>query len=575
MYKLLLCVRYLRTRYIALASIVSVMLGVATMIVVNSVMSGFTKEMQSRLHGILGDISVEAISTNGFPDSEGHIEKIKEILGDDVEAMTPICTTAGIINYRTFGRWRTQEVIVIGIDANTKGDVGDFRNYLQHPENRKQLRFDLREGGYDVYDHQAVLSESGTLGKLFSWWNKGAAEDENETTAMAGGRKLSKRQQMEDAGWEHRRERYSRIYSEAEDEFGYGSRDAYRPATPSSLEIQPPPPENRVPGEDSAVETPFLKAAQREEKGSSAETDMEDPFGAPVVKIFDPLKEQHSGAIVGIGLSMLRSGGEDCFLMVPGDDFKLTFPTNSTPPVGITDNFTCVDLYESKMSEYDSRFIFIPLQKMQELRGMADPADPRMNRVNQIQIKVRPGVDLDEACDRLRKVFDPYIYDVLTWKDRQIALLQAVEVEIAILNVLLFMIIAVSGFGILAIFFMVVIDKTRDIGILKAMGASSWGIMSIFLMYGLSLGIVGAGMGMVMGLLFVWNINEIADGLSWLLGRPVFDPDIYYFYQIPYDICPWTVAWIVGGSLFIAVLASVFPAWRAARLQPVESLRYE
>ena len=668
MYKLLLCLRYLRTRYIALASVVSVMLGVATMIVVNSVMSGFTNEMQTRLHGILGDISIEAVSTNGFPDAEGHMEKIKEVFGDDVEAMTPICTTAGIINYKTFGRWRTQEVIVIGIDANSRGEVGDFHNYLQHPENRKHLSFDLREGGYDTSDHQADRKESGMLGKLAKWWKKEPKDGEEKP--------LGSRMQMEDAGWEHRKDRYSAIYSESED-YGYQRSAPSQPdvsdGTSNMFNVTPPPAEDRLeqhvkegapeaasetelgttpemapgtapeatavssepvsevpqaatpeaalstpeatpttpetvteaaaeqttseqavpeqaaleqttpeqaaleqptptpqPSDAAPAETPILKSASTP---GAAGTD--DPFGAPVVQVFDPLKEQHAGAIVGIGLSMIRSGGEDCFLMLPGDDFKLTFPTNSTPPVGITDNFTCVDLYESKMSEYDSRFIFIPIEKMQELRGMADPTDKRMNRVNQIQLKMKPGVNLDDACEKLRKVFDPYVYDVMTWRDRQIALLQAVEVEISILNVLLFMIIAVSGFGILAIFFMVVIDKTRDIGILKALGASSWGVMSIFLMYGLSLGVVGSGVGMVVGLLFVWNINEIADFLSWMLGHPVFNPDIYYFYQIPYDIDPWTVTWIVGGAMLIAVLASVFPAWRAARLQPVESLRYE
>ena len=668
MYKLLLCLRYLRTRYIALASIVSVMLGVATMIVVNSVMSGFTNEMQTRLHGILGDISIEAVSTNGFPDAEGHMEKIKEVLGDDVEAMTPICTTAGIINYKTFGRWRTQEVIVIGIDANSRGEVGDFHNYLQHPENRKHLSFDLREGGYDTSDHQADRKESGMLGKLAKWWKKEPKDAEEKP--------LGSRMQMEDAGWEHRKDRYSAIYSESED-YGYQRSAPSQPdvsdGTSNMFNVTPPPAEDRLeqhvkegspeatpetelgttpemapgtapeatavssepvsevpqaatpeaapstpeatpatpettteataeqttseqaapeqtaleqtmpeqaaleqtaptqqPSDAAPAETPILKSASTP---GAAGTD--DPFGAPVVQVFDPLKEQHAGAIVGIGLSMFRSGGEDCFLMLPGDDFKLTFPTNSTPPVGITDNFTCVDLYESKMSEYDSRVIFIPIEKMQELRGMAYPTDKRMNRVNQIQLKMKPGVNLDDACEKLRKVFDPYVYDVMTWRDRQIALLQAVEVEISILNVLLFMIIAVSGFGILAIFFMVVIDKTRDIGILKALGASSWGVMSIFLMYGLSLGVVGSGVGMVVGLLFVWNINEIADFLSWMLGHPVFNPDIYYFYQIPYDIDPWTVTWIVGGAMLIAVLASVFPAWRAARLQPVESLRYE
>jgi lipoprotein-releasing system permease protein len=143
------------------------------------------------------------------------------------------------------------------------------------------------------------------------------------------------------------------------------------------------------------------------------------------------------------------------------------------------------------------------------------------------------------------------------------------------LNVLLFLIIAVAGFGILAIFFMIVVEKTRDIGILKSLGASGRGILGIFLSYGLSLGVVGSGAGLVMGLLFVAYINEIAELLGKVTGHEVFDPKIYYFNEIPTIIMHHTLTWIVLGALAIAVLASVLPARRAARLHPVEALRYE
>ena len=132
--------------------------------------------------------------------------------------------------------------------------------------------------------------------------------------------------------------------------------------------------------------------------------------------------------------------------------------------------------------------------------------------------------------------------------------------ETTILNILLFLIIAVAGFGILAIFYMIVVEKTRDIGILKSLGASGRGVMGIFLTYGLSLGLVGSGVGLVLGLLFVHYINLIADGLGWFMGRPLFNPEIYYLYRIPTIIFPETVAWIVAGALGIAMLASVLPA---------------
>jgi lipoprotein-releasing system permease protein len=320
---------------------------------------------------------------------------------------------------------------------------------------------------------------------------------------------------------------------------------------------------------------PTNEAPEDEEPTKEASPDDVLRNLGPQVAEFDPAKEQRTGAILGIALANYRMvDGKEGFLVLPGDDVRLSVLTTGQQPKQASATFTIVDFYESKMSEYDSGFVFVPIKKLQEMRGMIDPSTG-IGNVTAIQIKLRPGANGDEVCHKLRLAFEPRLYGVQTWRDKQGPLLAAVQMETAILNVLLFLIIAVAGFGILAIFFMIVVEKTRDIGILKSLGASGGGILGIFLAYGLSLGIVGSGVGMVLGLLFVIYINQIAKFLGVITGREVFDPTIYYFQNIPTLVDPWTITWIVIGAMLIAVVASILPARRASRLHPVEALRYE
>lgn len=505
MYKLLLCWRYLRTRYIALASIVSVTLGVATMIVVNSVMDGFAHEMQGRMNDILSDVIVTSRSLEGMPNPEWHMDEIRRIAGDQVVGMTPTAQVPAALAYYYRGQYFTRQVTIIGIDPDTYDSVSAFGQYLQHPTNREHLDFQLKENGYDVVDHQA--------------------EDP---------RKAKPRTQMERAGWEYRRA---------------------NAAFEKRIAVQGKP--EPSPDEKADSDNPFATAA------------------APVDHTFDPAVQQHTGAVLGIGLCSHRlPDGTDAFQLLPGDDVEIHFPSCGRPPEFRSSKLTVTDFYESKMAQYDMQYMFVPLKQFQDMRGMIDPQSG-VRFCNAIQIKLKEGTDLNAFRDQLRDHFQAYLYDVSTWRDMEGPLLAAVQTETLVLNVLLFLIIAVAGFGILAIFFMIVVEKTRDIGILKSLGASSSGVMGIFLTYGFSLGIVGAGLGIVGGLLFVKYINEIADLLGRLTGTPVFDPAVYYLYKIPTIIEPFTVTWIALGAMLIAVLASVFPALRAARMHPVQALRFE
>jgi lipoprotein-releasing system permease protein len=525
MYKLLLSWRYLCTRYIALASIVSVTLGVATLIIVNAVMAGFTEEANKRLNGILSDIVFESHSLNGFPDPEWHKSEIRKILGGDLAGMTATVGVPAMLSIPV-GRdqYLTRQVNLIGVDEKTYAQVGDFGQYLLHPENRRQLSFGLRQEGY-----------------------------------------APERAKFPPSGWRYRRARimYERAYEEQ-----------------VALEREKLVVQRRIEQGRDNLPAPLEPAVSADPYNNTVAPDPYAPREAEAPK-FDPMTQQSTGIILGIAVCSQRmkdDTGEvrDFFFCRPGDDVKITIPTAGSPPSAVNDVLTVVDLYESKMSEYDASLAFMPLEALQNLRGMFE-RQHNVRYVTSIQIKLKPGTDLNAARDRLQSRFPikEFPYRIQTWRDMQGPLLAAVQLETTILNILLFLIIAVAGFGILATFYMIVVEKTRDVGILKALGAPSRGVMSIFLGYGFSLGLVGSGVGLGLGLLFVHYINEIAAGLERVTGRPIFDPTIYYFREIPTIVSLHMVVGVMTGAVLIAVLASVLPARRAARLHPVEALRYE
>jgi lipoprotein-releasing system permease protein len=405
---------------------------------------------------------------------------------------------------------------------------------LQHPANRQALEFVLRDGGYDTIDHD-------------------------------GGEHAKPRHRMDIAGWVNRRSwaKFARDMQGDPTELREPVED---PAAAAAANTEPPP------------ETMEQDGWVFERGEPLSETEVAEMAAAG--RDFDPTQETHYGIVMGMALACYRmQDGADNFFLLPGDDVEITVPTAGTPLKMVPQLFTIVDFYESKLSEYDSNLIFAPLASVQRMRETLDSATG-IGSATSIQIKLHNEADSNKVRDLLRAEFPAAQYGVQTWRDKQGPLLEAIKLEITILNVLLFLIIAVAGFGILAIFYMIVVEKTRDIGILKSLGAPRRGILQIFLAYGLGLGIVGGGTGMVLGLLLVANINYVAsqltaliDWFSALVGLKAIDTTIYYVQEIPVLVNPLTVVWIVFGAMFIAVAASVLPARRAAALHPVDALR--
>ncbi len=538
MYKLLLSVRYLRTRFIALASIISVMLGVATMIVVNSVMSGFGTEMRNRIHAILSDVVVETNSLDGVHDPERWMQIIREVGGDDIDAMAAMVEIYGMMTYDYRGQSVMKTVQLVGIDPVTRAkvspDAGVFQNSLDSYQT-------IREHGQVVREPLRASIEPPS-------WNLTAE-------AMEYRRHHIKLQQeyIEKRKWEQ-----GRSQPEA------GASDDETPAEADRVNAK------------AVVIDPFADSVP-----SKAQNDAAPDFATPhqpAVEV-DPAAPQPAQLYVGAGLIEFIYYDEEAKqskvmrIVRPGDDVMIS-TVSAGRPEPVRFHATVVDVFKSGMSEYDSNLVFCNLTELQRVRGMIDPEN-NDGAITSIQIKLKNYDRAAEVVKRLQAALPPGLFSIRTWEQKQGPLLAAVEIEKAILNVLLFLIITVAGFGILAIFYMIVVEKTRDIGILKALGASSRGVMTIFLSYGLALGVVGSGVGVAIGLLFVHYIDEIEKGLSKLTGRKIFDETIYYFPNIPTDVNPAMVVWVALAAVTIAVMASVLPARRAARLHPVEALRYE
>ena len=510
MYRLLLCYRYLRTRYVALASIVSVTLGVATLVVVNSVMAGFAQEMEHRLHGLVSDIVIERHAGGGIPNPEYHIDEIVKVCGDQLAGYSASVHVPAMLNIDFHGQKITRHVSFVGLDPETYNRVSEFGQFLFHPDNQQQFDFRLREDGY--------------------------APD---------------RTGFPQSGWVHRRAQVAAL--------------AAVPPSPATFEA------TAINEDRSAIGPSIGFHAPAELLGGLADS------GSVT---FDPAVDQYPGIVLGIATSTNPISGDpktktSHFYCRPGDDVKMTFPNASDNAKAISQKFTVVDMYESGMNEYDGAFAFCRLDQLQEYRGMIDPQTGVRN-VTTIQLKLAVGADLYAVRDALRDRFPPnhYGYNIQTWRELQGPMVEMVRLQTTLLNTLLFLIIAVAGFGILATFFMIVVEKTRDIGTLKALGASNRGVMSIFLGYGLLLGAVGSGAGLAAGLLFVRNINLIAGMIEKYTGQDLFDPSVYYFTEIPTSVQTLTLVWVTGGAMAIATLASVLPAIRAARMHPVRALRF-
>ena len=272
---------------------------------------------------------------------------------------------------------------------------------------------------------------------------------------------------------------------------------------------------------------------------------------------------QRKGIILGVALA--TSLGTRV-----GDVLGIMSPSVRMTPLGIIPKIKMVEvvgIFESKMYEYDANLAFISISSAQSLFSMND-------RVTGIEIKV---ADIDAAGDIALAIKDTlgYPYFARDWMQMNRNLFSALKVEKVTMFIILVLIILVAAFNIISTLFMVVMDKAKDIAILKSMGASRRSVMQIFSMQGLIIGVCGTALGCIAGFTIVPNLNEIVGFIEWMFDFKAFPEDVYYLDALPSQIQWFDSFLIVIFSIVICFLASLYPAWRASRLDPVDGLRYE
>ncbi len=309
-------------------------------------------------------------------------------------------------------------------------------------------------------------------------------------------------------------------------------------------------------------------------------------------------------SILGLGLdhmSFRTPDGEAIRLVTPGRQAVLTLlPLGRGMSTTISPNtatFTVIDDVRTDLYIIDSNTVYLPFETLQELTNMGaeysfdNPAEIAIPaRCSQIQIKVKSDYASDLQLVQVRKKVNAAIRkfaqahpshaglmpaESQTWREKQEKYIGVIEKQRTLVTIMFGIISLVSVLMIFAIFHMIVTQKIRDIGVIRAVGGSATGVAQIFLGFGAATALVGGAIGLTGGYFFVRYINEVQDWLTAKFGFSVWARDAYLFDKIPNTVEPLTMLWILCGAVVAGLVGVLLPAIQAARMQPVEALRYE
>ncbi|MDO9307088.1 MAG: lipoprotein-releasing ABC transporter permease subunit [Mesorhizobium sp.] len=253
-----------------------------------------------------------------------------------------------------------------------------------------------------------------------------------------------------------------------------------------------------------------------------------------------------------------------------GDFITLVSPDGDVTPLGTNPRvkaYPVTAIYEIGMSEYDALIVFMPLAEAQLYFNSEGVAQT-------IEIFVDDPDKVDDLKEPIEAAAQRQLY-LTDWRFRNQTFFSALQVERNVMFMILTMIVLVAALNIISGLIMLVKDKGSDIAILRTMGATRGSIMRIFMMTGAAIGMTGTIAGVILGIIVCLNVESIRQFFSWISGTTIFNPELYFLSKLPAEINMSETVSVVVMALALSFLATIFPAWRAARIDPVEALRYE
>jgi ABC-type lipoprotein release transport system permease subunit len=534
-YRFILAFRYLRARKITYFSVAGVALGVMALIVVLSVMEGFQRDFKGRIRGMLSDLSIRYRGAEPVEEALRKIEAVPHVAG-----ASPRLRGMAILG----GRGRSG-IETIGIDPEREGKVSDLPKYVMEAEVQRASSLAA------LYIEDSLFQVQDLIPRFEKILKEGDAsfapgERENFQNRVERSRAFARTLEellktvREEGGFPAVRKAYLG-YLQALRDFGLLDEKGVQRI------------EKEVRARLDALEQDRLAAETARERLRG--NDFPLPFsssGAREVIVGEELASRQLRVLIGETVQMVTGSAQ-------------ALPTAREGAA--QGDWKVVGTFKSGMYKTDSGAVFLPLGAAQSFSG-------REGLVSEIAIRLDDYAHAEEVKERLKELFPGQ--EVRTWEEQRRTYLEAIRLEKSVLAVSLFMIVVVAGFPMLATFLMMVAEKTRDLGILKALGGGTGGIASIFLLTCTFIGVLGSGIGTAAGVLIALNLNPI-EAFARSLGVPTpFPRDLYYLNQIPVVIQPWEIVWIVAPTILLSVLlGGVLPAVRAARLDPLEALRYE